>query len=49
MNIEGYLLLLLIFVGLYWLGYKINRPIDEGHPIIPEPNQLLANVRGEEE
>lgn len=49
MSIEGYVLLLLIFVGLYWLGYKINPPIDEGHPITPEPNQMLADVRGEQE
>ena len=56
MSIEGYLLLLLIFVGLYWLGYKMNPPIDEGHPIVPEPNRMVtqysrgyASVRGEEE
>ena len=45
MSIEGYLLLLLILVGLYWLGYKINPPIDEGHPIVPEPNQMLMAMK----
>lgn len=56
MSIEGYLLLLLILAGLYWLGYKINPPIGKGHPIVPEPNGMViqysrgyAPVRGEEE
>ena len=28
---------------LYWLGLKINPPMDKGHPIIPEPNNLLRD------
>jgi hypothetical protein len=44
MTFGGYFLLLSIFAGLYWLGLKLNPPIEQR--IIPEPNNML---RGEDE
>ncbi len=41
MSVGGYCLLVGIFVGLYWLGLKINPPIHR--TIIPEPNNLLRS------
>ena len=45
MSIQGYLLLLLILVGLYWLGYKINPP----NGMVTQYSRGYAPVRGEEE
>lgn len=41
-----FILFLLFFAGLYWTGLYLNPPLDEGHPIVPEPNNML---QGEEE
>tara|TARA_R100000388_G_scaffold30547_1_gene23896 strand:+ start:11057 stop:11191 length:135 start_codon:yes stop_codon:yes gene_type:complete len=41
MTFGGYFLLLCIFTGLYWLGLKINPPME--NTIIPEPNNLLRS------
>ncbi len=44
MTFGGYFLLLCIFAGLYWLGLKVNPPLQE--KIISESNNLLS---GDEE
>ena len=44
MTISGWLMLAIVFAGLYWLGLQLNPP--EHQTIVPEPNNLL---RSEEE
>ena len=41
-----FILFLLFLAGLYWTGLYLNPPQEEGHPIVPEPHNML---RGEEE
>ena len=42
MTISGWLMLAIVFAGLYWMGLKLNPP-SEHQTIVPEPNNLLRS------